>query len=241
MGAVRRWIALALALVAFWSLMAFLQEAQAAIATLPARVRGELVARGDRYVPLREISPWLIEAVVAAEDRSFWSNVGLSLEGILRALLVDIASESFVEGGSTITQQLARDQFLGPAKTLRRKLAEMAYAVLITRRYSKQEILELFLNQAYFGHGAWGVNAAAETYFALPPRDLSLPQAALLAGLLRAPTALDPLVHPQAARQRQQQVLDAMADVGYITPAEAKAAASAPLGLVPASPAPTGG
>jgi membrane peptidoglycan carboxypeptidase len=228
------WVLAAALLVAVWAVAAFLQAAEARLAALPAQIRAEAAARGDPYVPLADIPPDLQHAVVAVEDRSFYTNWGISLEGLVRAAWVDLVERRFAQGGSTITQELVRDQLLGPQKTVGRKLLEIAYALLAARRFPKPLVLEMFLNQAYFGHGAYGVAAAARTYFGLRPRDLSLGQDALLAGLLQAPTDLDPLVHPQAALARQAVVLAAMVDAGYLTPAQAQAAARQPLLLLPA-------
>lgn len=226
------WLAAAAVLALVWGLAAFAQTAEGRIARLPALVHAELAAHGDRFIGLKSISPWVLDAVVATEDQTFWTNPGISFEGTLRALFVDLETRSFAEGGSTITQQLARDRFLGDQKTLRRKLAELAYAVLITRRYPKREILDLYLNQAYFGNGAFGIESAARTYFALPARDLDLAQSAMVVGVLDAPTAYDPLQHLQAARARQRHVLQEMVSVGKITPAMAKKAVGEALDLV---------
>jgi len=206
-------------------------RAERAIATLPEAVGAGLAERGGAYVPLDAMSPWLVKAVIAAEDQSFWTNPGISFEGMGRALVVNVERRAFAEGGSTVTQELLRDRLLGPRKTLGRKLVEIAYALLAARRYSKTEVLTLFLNQAYFGHNAWGIDAASRTFFGLPPRKLTLPQAALLAGVLQAPTALDPFRFPIAARRRRSEVLDAMGRAGYITRDQARQANKASLGL----------
>lgn len=229
------WFVAAAALVLAGALFSFVREAEARIAQLPALVHAELVDRGGRYVPLADISPWALQGIVATEDQTFWTNPGISLQGIVRAFLVDVETRSFAQGGSTITQQLARDQFLSDAKTVQRKLVEIAYALLITRRYPKAEILELYLNEAYFGHQAWGIEAAARTYFGLAARRLDLAQAALTVGLVQAPTDLDPLAHLAAAKARQRVVLQEMVDVGDITQAQANAAAQEPLHLVGAA------
>ena len=226
-------VAAGLALILGWGAAAFVQRAEMRIAGLPARVDAELAAHGQPFVHLSQLPPALVEATVAVEDRSFWSNPGISLEGIARSALVDVASQSFAEGGSTITQQLIRDQLLGYQKTLTRKLTEMAYAVLATRRFPKRTILTLYLNEVNYGSGAFGIAAAAQTYFAVPAADLSLAQCTLLAGLPQDPAGLDPFRHPRAARRRQQAVLQAMVAVGDLSASQAAAAAAAPLSLLP--------
>jgi membrane peptidoglycan carboxypeptidase len=203
------------------------------LASLPARVRAELAAHGSAYVPLRRISPWLIEAVVATEDRSFWTNIGVSFEGIARSVVVDLVTGRFEEGGSTITQQLVRDMLLTQAKTIRRKLEEMLLAVFLTRRMPKAEILELYLNEVYFGHGAYGVAAAARIYFGTTPDRLTPAQATLLAGLPQAPSLLDPFLHPKLAKARQWAVLSSMVATGELTAAGAAAIYREPWHLRP--------
>jgi membrane peptidoglycan carboxypeptidase len=230
------WLAVAAAvLVLAWWSASFAQTAETRLAGLPAHIHAETAARGDPFLPLSAIPLGMQRAVIAVEDQTFYTNMGISVEGLARAAVVDLLTHTFAQGGSTITQELVRDQLLGDQKTVSRKLTEIAYALLLTRRLSKPEILELFFNQAYFGHQAWGIYAAAKTYFGLPPEDLDLAQESLLAGLLQAPTDLDPLVHLQAAVARQAVVLQAMVNANYITQAEAEAAAHAPLGLLPPS------
>lgn len=223
---------LGVVLILVWGAAAFVQRAELLIGGLPQRIQAELAARGEPFVPLSGVPKALPLATVAVEDRSFWTNPGISLEGIARAALVDFASEAWVEGGSTITQQLIRDQLLGYQKTLSRKTTEMIYAVLATRRFSKQTILSLYLNEVNYGAGAFGIAAAAKTYFGLPPRALDFTQCTLLAGLPQYPYGYNPLLHPAAARARQRTVLGAMVAVGEITPAQARAAEGAPLGLL---------
>ena len=224
--------AAALVVLAWWA-AAFVQTAEAQLAALPAQVRAEAAARHVPYLPLAAIPPGLQHAVIAVEDQTFYTNSGISIEGVARAALVDLVTRTYAQGGSTITQELVRDQLLGDQKTVSRKLTEIAYALLLTRRLPKSTILELFLNQAYFGQQAWGAYAAAEAYFGLRPQDLDLAQEALLAGLLQAPTNLDPFVNPQGAIARQAVVLQAMVNANYISQAQAQGAARAPLGLLP--------
>ncbi len=211
----------------------FVRVAEARLGQIPGMVRSDLAARGSRFLPLRDIPPRLIAASVAVEDRSFWTNPGISPEGIARAAVVDLVHDRFVQGGSTITQELVRDMLLGFQKTLTRKLTEVAYALLCADRYSKDEVMTLYLNEVNYGNGAFGIAAAAKTYFHVQPAALSLPQCALLAGIPQDPVALDPFRHPQAAQARQRVVLQAMVQIGAISPAQAQEAAQAPLGLLP--------
>ena len=212
---------------------AFVQTAEARLAQIPTLVKTHLAARSSRFVPLDEIAPNLIAATVAVEDRSFWTNPGISPEGIARAAVVDLIHDRFAQGGSTVTQQLVRDELLGFQKTLSRKLTEVAYALLCAVRYRKDEVMTLYLNEVNYGNGAFGIAAAARTYFHATPSALSLPQCALLAGLPQDPGGLDPFTHPRAAHAREEVVLEAMVKIGAISPAVAQAAAHASVGLVP--------
>lgn len=224
-------VAIAVLGLVLWS-VAFVRRAEQRLASLPAMVHQELAAEGSRYVPLGAIPLSLQEATVSVEDRSFWTNIGISFEGIGRAAVVDISTWSFAQGGSTITQELIRDQLLSLRKTIGRKLTGIMYALLLTQRMSKATILTLYLNEVNYGAGAFGVEAAAKTYFGLAPEQLDLAQSALLAGLPQDPAGLNPLVHLQAARERQRVVLAAMVSTGDISTSAAHAAATAPLGLV---------
>lgn len=168
-------------------------------------------------VGLRQIPDSLEQALLATEDRHFYEHSGLDLKGILRALVEDIKSGSLAQGGSTITQQLARTLFLTPEKSLERKLKEAILAFQLERRYTKDEILELYLNQIYFGSGAYGVEMAARTYFAKPVSKLDLAECALIAGLPKAPSSYSPLVNPELAIERRNIVLRQMLHTGLIT------------------------
>ncbi|CAB1129151.1 Peptidoglycan glycosyltransferase [Candidatus Hydrogenisulfobacillus filiaventi] len=232
----RRWMQAGFAAglaVSLWSLAGFYRAAWPGLTTLPHQVRAGLARHGARFVPLSRISPWLPEALITTEDRTFYANWGVSVEGTLRSLVVDLRHQAYRQGGSTITQQLVRDTLLTPTKTFRRKLTEALLAPAVTLLYSKRTILALYLNRVYYGDGAYGVGMAARRYFGEPPARLTLPQASLLAGLLQAPSYLDPYLHPAAARARQRVVLTSMVQAGMITPAEAAAAAAAPWGLRP--------
>ncbi len=187
-------------------------------------------------VPIAQVPLTLQHAFVAVEDRHFYQDRGISIRGILRAAYMDLRGAP-LQGGSTITQQLAKNLYLSTRDTLTRKVKEAILALELAHKYSKAQILDMYLNDIYLGQHAYGIEAASEAYFGRAVTDLTLPQEALLAGLPQAPSAYDPLVHPQAARARRNIVLTLMAQQGYITPAAAQAAQAAPLGL---SPGPAG-
>jgi len=184
-------------------------------------------------VPLARVSGWLRLAIVDTEDARFWRHGGVDWLAVARAAARDLERGRVVEGGSTITQQYVKNTYVSGERTLRRKLAEAAHAVGLEHRNSKQAILEAYLNTVYFGEGAYGVEAAAKTYFSTSAERLTLPQAALLAGLVRAPAASSPFDHPAAARARRAQVLARMQRHGHLSPAAGARAAGAPLGLRP--------
>jgi len=185
------------------------------------------------FVPLAQVPKALRDAILATEDARFYSHFGVDPMGVARAIYQNFRQGRIVEGGSTITQQLAKVLFLTPDKSLDRKLKEAVLAVELERRYSKDRILEMYLNQIYFGHGAFGVEAAARTYFGKGVNELSLSECALLAGLPKAPTTYSPFERADAARRRRGIVLARMVEVGAIGGEEAKRAAAARLDLVP--------
>ncbi len=178
--------------------------------------------------PLRlaDLPPSLPAAAVAVEDRRFWSHPGIDFIGIARATLVNLQAGRLVQGGSTITQQVAKNLFLTNARTFKRKVQEILLTLWLERSFTKQEILEIWLNRVYLGSGAWGVDAAAQMYFGISARKLNLWQSAVIAGLPRAPSRFSPRVDPAAATARGREVLAAMADVGAITPAQAQEASA---------------
>lgn len=198
-------------------------------------VRGELIgtvgAPRSPFVPLERVSPELVEAVIATEDSRFYRHPGIDPVGVARALWANLRAGTIVQGGSTITQQLARTLFLTPERTWLRKLDEAALALMLELRFSKERILELYLNRVYFGEGATGVGAAALTYFGKEPSDLTLGESALLAGLIRAPSALSPYRNPEASLARRRVVLGRMVEVGFISPRRAEEAAREELRL----------
>ena len=190
--------------------------------------------RGPRHGPpvaLKAMPAYLPQAFLAAEDRRFYQHGGVDPLSILRALKADLAARHVVQGGSTITQQVARNIFLSPEQSLRRKLQEAALAMRIESMMSKDEVLELYLNRVYFGGGAYGVEAAAQTYFGKPAARLSLAEAALLAALPKAPTRLDPANDLAAAIARSRHVLAVMRQEGWIRPADEAFALAHPPAL----------
>jgi penicillin-binding protein 1A len=192
-----------------------------------------LAERGLRrgHVRLDVLPPYLVQAVLATEDRRFYSHFGIDPLGLVRATFKNATAGSVVEGGSTITQQLAKNLFLRPERTVTRKLEEVVYAVWLEQRFSKQEILELYLNRVYFGGGTYGVEAASRRYFGKSSRFVTLPQAALLAGLLKAPSRYSPRRSVTLASARVDEVLENMIQAGYLSPEQAKAASTQPLKL----------
>jgi penicillin-binding protein 1A len=180
-------------------------------------------------VPLADIPQILRDALIAVEDSRFYRHFGLDPQGILRALWSNLKCLCLAEGGSTITQQLAKVLFFTPEKSLSRKMKEALLTLKIERNYSKDKILELYFNQIYFGHGAYGIEAAAQTYFKKSVGALSLDEAAILAGLPRAPNYYSPILDPERARRRRHHVLQRMLEEGFIRADQAEAASSVPF------------
>jgi len=210
---------------------------------LPQRERGLIVLAEDGRVLARrgtfrgdtvrtdELPSYLIDAVIATEDRRFYSHFGADPIGLLRALVANIREGEIVQGGSTITQQLAKNLFLEPDRTFTRKFQELVLAIWLEYRYSKDEILQLYLNRVYFGAGAWGIEAAARRYFGKSAREVTLPEAAVLAGLLKAPSRFAPTNNPELAEERAFLVLNGMVEAGYISPLEGQLAVDNPAAL----------
>jgi penicillin-binding protein 1A len=195
---------------------------------------GMLGASGTRLpVPLPKVSPLLRKAIIDTEDSRFYSNPGIDYIGILRAAKTDVSTGQFAEGASTIEQQLIRNLYLSPQQTLGRKIKEACLAIQLDRRWSKDRILTAYLNDIYFGREAYGIEAAAKTYFGKHAKNLTLEQAALLAGLPQAPSAYDPIARPDAARERRAEVLQAMLKAGDISRSRYRQAVTSPLGLHP--------
>jgi len=197
-----------------------------------------LATYGDLYggpVRVADVSPRLVQAIVATEDRRFYDHAGFDPIGILRAAWVNWRAGSVRQGASTITQQVAKNVFLTPERTFRRKLQEVMIAVWLEARFSKEQILTLYLNRVYMGAGTYGVAAASQRYFGKPAKTLDLAEAAVIAGLPKAPSRLSPLSNPDGAWERAKVVLVAMAETGFVSEA---AAANA---LRPSFVAPAGG
>ena len=229
------WGALALALVVLW----FARDLPRPESALDATRRPSLTLedRSGRIFasfgdvvgePLRlgDMPAYLPAAVVAVEDRRFWSHPGIDPIGLARAAWTDLTAGHLVQGGSTITQQVAKNLFLSNARTLQRKVQELLLTLWLERHFSKREILEIYLNRVYLGAGAWGMDAAAHMYFGVSARHVTLWQAAVLAGLPRAPSRFNPRSNPVAAAARAREVLAAMAGTGAITEAQAQDAAA---------------
>ena len=176
----------------------------------------------------KALPPLLVKAVLATEDRRFYTHFGVDPLGLARALWVNWRTGRRAQGGSTVTQQLAKNLFLTPDKTIKRKVQEALLALWLERRYDKDEILAAYLNRTYFGAGTYGVDAAARTYFGKPVTELSLREAAIIAGLLKAPSRFSPQANPDKAQARAAIVLASMVDAGSITEAEAKQALDLP-------------
>ncbi len=197
---------------------------------------GSLLAnRGDTggaAIPLQDLPPYLPKAFIAIEDRRFYSHWGVDPVGIVRALAKNVVGRGTVQGGSTLTQQLAKNLFLTQERTVSRKIQEAILALWLEHKYSKDQILELYLNRVYFGSGAYGVDAASQKYFGHSAKQASVPEAAMLAGLMKAPTRLAPNHNESAAIDRADQVVTAMAHEGFITEAAAKEALAHPAHAV---------
>lgn len=199
-------------------------------------------------VPLTQVAPVMREAIISIEDYRYYEHGALDIKGTLRAFVINQASSGVVQGGSSITQQMVKLTLIqqagddeearraATAETVARKIQELRYAIAVENTYSKDWILERYLNLAYFGNGAYGIQSAAKTYFGVDAADLTLPQAALLAGLVQNPVGLDPTVNPDRALQRRNVVIDRMAQLSVIDDAEQQEARSSDLGVNVAAP-----
>jgi len=212
-----------------------LENLQMMAATQVYDINGQLISKlfeeNRTIVSFNNMSPYIAAAVVANEDARFYSHYGIDPIGIIRAILVDIRSGSLAEGGSTITQQLAKNMFLTQERTIIRKLKEALLALVIENKFSKQEILQAYLNQVYFGEGAYGVEAASQMYFGKHANQLSLAESAMLAGLPRGPNLYSPYTDIRAALERRGVVLQGMVKAGYITASQADQAQREPIVL----------
>lgn len=193
-------------------------------------VSGDLIANrgatGGAAMRLNDMSPYIPMAAIAIEDRRYKSHFGFDPIGFTRAMVTNVVSGRLVQGGSTLTQQLAKNLFLEPERTIERKVQELVLAIWLETQYTKDEILEIYLNRVYFGSGAYGVDAAARRYYSKSARDVNLAEAATLAGLLKAPSRLSPARNPQLAADRAKLVLSSMLREGFISETEAVRAKS---------------
>ena len=189
----------------------------------------ELYKKKREPVPLKKIPDYLKKALIITEDRQFYSHCGIDIKGIARAVITDIMAGKFVQGASTITQQLSKTLFLTPDKTLKRKLKEAFLALQLERRYTKDEILELYLNQIYLGSGAYGVASAAKIFFDKPVTELQLSECAMIAAMPKAPSRFSPLVNQKLAVKRRNIVLSQMANAGIINSDKYRTAINTPF------------
>lgn len=191
----------------------------------------ELFTEKRIQVPLDSVSVHMKNAVLSTEDRKFYSHCGIDLAGIARAAAVNTASLSKKQGASTLTQQLARNLYLHLRQTVKRKIREIITAIMIERTYAKDEILQMYMTQMYFGHGVYGVQSASQKYFGINASELSAPQAATLTALLKAPAHYSPISHPAKAQQRRNLVLGNMYQLGYLDRDQYKEAIDTPIEL----------
>ncbi len=213
---------------------------QKGLLQIPAREPGIMVLAADGTtlaeqgsffgdeVRIGELPDYIPNAVIAIEDRRFYSHFGVDPIGLLRALYANLRAGHVVQGGSTVTQQLAKNLFLNPEKTMRRKLQEMVLALWLESRFSKDEILQLYLNRVYYGAGATGIEKAAQAYYGKSARELTLGEAATMAGVLKAPSTYSPSLHPESAAERAKLVIQSMVETGAISEQEARDAIEAP-------------
>ena len=194
----------------------------------------DLIVRGAaemKRAKLDELPPHVAQAIIATEDRRFYQHAGVDPIGLIRAAQRNAQAGRVVQGGSTLSQQLIKNVFLTPERTYRRKLQEMMLAIWLEYKFTKNEVLETYLSRVYFGGGAWGIEAASQTYFGKEAKDLTVSEAAILAGVLKAPSRFNPASSPQAAGSRTAVVLGAMEQAGYIGTAERYAALQAPISI----------
>src|SRR5579872_6507561 len=195
------------------------------------RVIGSFALQRRVVVTYDDFPPVLRDALVSIEDKDFYRHSGINFWRIIGAAYRDIESGGKVQGASTLTMQLARNLFLSPDRSWHRKIEEALLAIQIERHFTKQQIFTLYANQVYLGHGVYGFEAASEYYFSKPARQLSLAEAALIAGLPKSPVFYSPINHPERALHRRNLVINGMLEDGKITVAQADAARNAPLGL----------
>ncbi len=202
---------------------------QTAAEALPVEQAAAQVRQQPEFTPLEQLPALYLDAVVAVEDHRFYDHSGIDPIAIARAVWVDVTTLSFAQGGSTITQQLAKNLYFTQAKTFERKFAEVFAAFALEQKLTKEEILELYVNSIYFGSGYNSIGAAAQGYFGKTPADLTDGESTVLAGLPNAPSAYAPGDDPTLALQRQRQVLRRMVDAGVLTQTQADAVAAQPV------------
>lgn len=210
---------------------ALILPATTTIETTEGEVIAKIYEENRQPIELAEVPEHVIQAFVAIEDRRFYQHAGIDFKSIVRAVYRDIVAFSKVEGASTITQQLAKNLFLSNDKTWMRKTKEAMAAIYLERTFSKDEILELYLNAIYFGHGVYGIEAAAQKYFSKSAQDLTIAEGALLAGIINSPGKYSPIEHPEEALARRQLVLQNMAKASYISVEQSLAESGKTLGL----------
>jgi len=229
------WLVIAVSLVLGYFALTLPSTADLGVAdrrpsiTLLAADGSLLATYGDLFgepIHIRDVPKYLPQAVIATEDRRFYSHFGVDPIGLARAAFINLRAGHVVQGGSTLTQQLAKNLFLTPDRTFKRKIQEMLLALWLEHRFTKDQILEIYLNRVYLGAGTYGVDAAARRYFGKPAKELTLYEAAVIAGLLRAPTRFSPASDRARAGARAHQVLENMVDAGYLTQPQADAAES---------------
>ena len=227
------WLGIGAVAFITWHALSLPHSSVWAIPDRPPNVRivavdGELIANrgvtGGAAMSVSDMSPYIPMAVIAIEDHRFKQHFGIDLLGLTRAMVKNLMAGRFVQGGSTLTQQLAKNLFLKPERTIGRKVQEAILAIWLESRFTKDEIIELYLNRVYFGSGAYGVDAAARRYFGKSARHVNLAEAAILAGVLKAPSRLSPARNPKLARSRAKLVLAAMRHQGYISDRESATA-----------------
>lgn len=190
---------------------------QQAAAVLPVEKMGEKIRSDENFTPIEEVPVTYLDAVVAVEDRSFYSHRGISFKAIARAIITNIESGSLSQGGSTITQQLAKNVWFSHEKSFVRKAAEVFAVIDIEKTFTKEEILELYINTIYFGDDCYSIGEASMHYFGISPHELDDYQCTMLAGIPNAPSVYSPNVNPELAEQRRIQVTEALYDAGYIS------------------------
>ena len=232
-GAIGAFLALTRDLPSIRELENFRPSAATRLLSTEGNVIGEFFVEKRLPITLAEIPPYLKQAVIAVEDQHFYRHAGIDWQGIMRAGAKDLMAGRIVEGGSTITQQLAKLFFLDSERTMRRKLKEALLALQIERRYRKDEILTLYLNQIYLGSGTYGVEAAANLYFGKHVWELDLSECALIAGLSRAPSVYSPLINPDKALARRALVLKRLRETDAVTEDQYRLALEKPLRLAP--------